>query len=298
MDEHAARAAVPDVVIITGMSGAGRTEAMHTFEDMGYYVIDNLPPSLILSLAQLVGIDSGLGRHLAVVCDLRSQGLFDMLGPALDELAASEVSSAVVFLDASDESLRRRFSSARRRHPLSREGEPNSSAIARERAQLADVRRRADVVIDTSDLPVAELRRRLRASFSELSDQQLLEVHVFSFGFKHGMPVEADLIIDVRFLPNPFYRPALRDLTGADAPVVDFVMGRPETRRFLEAWYALLDAVMPGYVAEGKRLLSIGVGCTGGQHRSVALANATGARLEGQGYRVSVSHRDLPLARG
>ena len=287
---------VPDVIVITGMSGAGRTEAMHTFEDLGYYVIDNLPPSLILTMAQVVGINSGIGRHLAIVCDLRSQGLFDEMDQVLDSLAAHEVTYAVVFLDASDETLRRRYSSARRRHPLAWEGEATLDAIRRERAQLRAIRDRADFVIDTSNLRANELHKRLNGLFSELSDQQLMEVHVFSFGFKHGMPAEADLIIDVRFLPNPFYDPEMRNLNGEDEKVSSFVMGRPETQRFLDAWLKLLDSVMPGYVAEGKSLLSIGVGCTGGQHRSVTLAHATADYLRQQGYHVLLSHRDLAKA--
>jgi UPF0042 nucleotide-binding protein len=287
---------VPDVVVITGMSGAGRTEAMHTFEDLGYYVIDNLPPSLLLTLAQVVGINSGVGRHLAIVCDLRSQGLFDELLDELDELRDHEISYCLLFLDASDEALRRRFSSVRRRHPIAAEGESTASAIARERKQLSTVCARADYVIDTSSMRPLQLRRRIQGLFTELTDQQMLEVHVFSFGFKYGMPVEADLIIDVRFLPNPFYDPEMRHLTGMDEKVSTFVLERPETKRFLKAWYDLLDAVMPGYVAEGKSQLSIGVGCTGGQHRSVTLANSTAAYLAGQGYHVDVTHRDLPKA--
>lgn len=287
---------IPDVVVITGMSGAGRTEAMHTFEDLGYYVIDNLPPRLLLTLAQVVGINSGVGRHLAIVCDLRSQGLFDELLDALDALSDHDISFKILYLDASDEALRRRYSSVRRRHPIAREGESNADAIRRERIELADVRDRADYVIDTTGWRPIQLRRRIQALFSELTDQQLLEVHVFSFGFKYGMPVEADLVMDVRFLPNPYYDPEMRTLTGMDEKVSSFVLGRTETKHFLRAWYDLLDAVMPGYVAEGKSQLSIAIGCTGGQHRSVTLANSTASYLAAQGYRVDVAHRDLPRA--
>lgn len=291
-----ARVEVPDVVIITGMSGAGRTEAMHTFEDLGYYVIDNLPPAMLLDLANLVGIDSGVGRHLAVVCDLRSQGLFDELQGAMDDLEAHEMTNALIFLDSSDEVLGRRYSLSRRRNPIALPGESNLEAVARERSQLDDVKHRADVVIDTSELAPKELRRRLQSIFSELTEQQLMEVRVFSFGFKYGMPREADLMVDVRFLPNPYWDPAMRPLTGKDDAVRDFVLGHPQTEAFLGAWENLLDTVMPGYVAEGKTTLSIGVGCSGGQHRSVALADATAAHLEQEGYRVTVSHRDLPRA--
>lgn len=292
------KAPIPDVVVITGMSGAGRTEAMHTFEDLGYYVIDNLPPRLLLTLAQMVGIDSGIGRHLAIVCDLRSQGLFDELLDGLDELASHNISYRVLFLDASDETLRRRYSSVRRRHPIAHESESNVEAIRRERGQLAAVRERADYVIDTSSWRPIQLRHRIQGLFSELTRQQLMDVHVFSFGFKYGMPVEADLVMDVRFLPNPYYDPQMRPLTGMDERVSSYVLGRPETKAFLEAWYALLDAVMPGYVAEGKSQLSIGIGCTGGQHRSVTLATSTARYLTEQGYQVDVAHRDLPRAEG
>ena len=292
--EQAAR--VPDVVVITGMSGSGRTQALHVFEDMGYFCIDNLPPRLILQLAELVGINSGVGRHLAVTCDLRSQGLFDEISDSLTALREHELSCKVVFLDTADEILMRRYDENRRRHPLAQPGESLASTISRERAQLAAVRDASDLVIDTSHMKVRELRRRLRRAFSELTDQQLMEVSVFSFGFKHGMPVEADLMIDVRFLPNPFYDPKMRTLTGNDKLVSDFVLQNPATEKFLEAWWSLLDVAMPGYVAEGKSHLSIAVGCTGGQHRSVAIANATAAYLERGGYHVSLSHRDLALA--
>lgn len=287
---------VPDVVVITGMSGSGRTQALHVFEDMGYFCIDNLPPRLLLQLAELVGINSGVGRHLAVTCDLRSQGLFDEITDSLQQLRDHEIACQVVFLDTSDEVLMRRYDENRRRHPLAQPGESLASAIARERRQLAAVRDFSDLVIDTSSLPIKDLRARLRRTFSELTDQQLMEVSVFSFGFKHGMPVEADLMIDVRFLPNPFYDPQMRTMTGNDPLVRDFVLNNEVTRRFLDAWESLLDVAMPGYVAEGKSHLSIAVGCTGGQHRSVAIANATADYLQRGGYHVSLSHRDLALA--
>ena len=258
---------IPDIVIITGMSGSGRTQAMHVFEDMGYFCIDNLPPRLIAQLAELVGINTGVGRHLAVTCDLRSQGLFDELLDAVAALEEREMSCDIVFLEASDEVLIRRYSENRRRHPIAKPGETTADAIQRE-----------------------------RMAFSELSDQQLMDVHVFSFGFKHGMPVEADIMIDVRFLPNPFYDPEMRTMTGLDKKVSDFVLDHPKTQEFWKAWTQLLDTVMPGYIAEGKPQLSIAIGCTGGQHRSVAIAEATARYLEGAQYHVSISHRDLSRA--
>ncbi|HJG61732.1 MAG TPA: RNase adapter RapZ, partial [Enorma massiliensis] len=221
---------VPDIVIITGMSGSGRTQAMHVFEDMGYFCIDNLPPSLVLQLAQLVGINTGVGRHLAVTCDLRSQGLFDELLDVIVSLEAHEMTCKVVYLEASDEVLMRRYNENRRRHPLANPGESTADAIQRERVQLRKVRDRADMIIDTSRLRVSALRTRLRLAFSELTDQQLMDVQVFSFGFKHGMPVEADIMIDVRFLPNPFYDPEMRTMTGLDEKVSTFVLEHPKTK--------------------------------------------------------------------
>ena len=287
---------VPDVVVITGMSGSGRTQALHVFEDMGYFCIDNLPPRLLLQLAELVGINSGVGRHLAVTCDIRSQGLFDEITDSLEQLRAHEISCQVVFLDTSNDVLMRRYDENRRRHPLASESETLLQSIERERAQLSQIRDAADLIIDTSHLRTQALRSRLRRAFSELTDQQLMEVHVFSFGFKHGLPQEADLMIDVRFLPNPFYDPQMRPLTGRDKKVADYVLQNLSAEAFMDAWFKLLDVAMPGYVAEGKSRLSIAVGCTGGQHRSVAIAEATAAFLQNNGYHVSVSHRDLALA--
>lgn len=287
---------VPDIVIITGMSGSGRTQAMHVFEDMGYFCIDNLPPSLIMQLAEIIGINTGVGRHLCVTSDLRSQGLFDELLDTIETLRDHEMTCKVLFLEASDEVLIRRYSENRRRHPLAKRGDTMADAIQRERMALASIRERADLVIDTSRMRTATLRRRLQTAFSELSDEQLMDVHVFSFGFKHGLPVEADLMIDVRFLPNPFYDPEMRTLTGLDEKVSNFVIDHPKTQEFLDAWFRLLDAVMPGYIAEGKPRLSIAIGCTGGQHRSVAHRRGDGRYLERHQYHVSISHRDLAKA--
>ncbi|MBR3327298.1 MAG: RNase adapter RapZ [Atopobiaceae bacterium] len=286
----------PDVIVITGMSGAGRTEAMHTFEDLGYYVIDNLPPSLILAVAQMGGLSSGIGRHLAVVCDLRSQEFFTELHDALEQLANHEYSYGVLFLDASDETLLRRYALNRRPHPIAREGETTIDAIRRERRNLAEMQKHVTLTIDTTNLKPKQLRSRLLQEFTHLTEQQLMEVHVFSFGFKYGMPEEADIIIDVRFLPNPYWNPEMRPLTGRDPLVRDFVIEHPQTKTFLERWIALLDAVMPGYVAEGKSRLSVGVGCSGGQHRSVAIAEETASHLLAEGYHVLTSHRDLARA--
>ncbi len=285
--------AVPQIVIITGMSGAGRTEALHALEDLGYYCIDNLPPTMLVSLAELAGLSGPSGRRLAVVCDARSLDFFDQMRDQLRRLAECNVSYQVLFLDADDGVLRKRYSSLRRRHPLAKDGMTVSDAIALERRQLRSIREIADVDVDTTSLRPRDLRSMIDREYATTTALQGMSVSVFSFGFKYGLPLDADVVIDVRFLPNPYYDPALRDLNGHDAPVRDFVLGRQETKAFLDAWYNLLDVVMPGYVAEGKRHLSIAVGCTGGQHRSVALAEATGERLLSAGYRVTVTHRDL-----
>ncbi|MDO4537084.1 MAG: RNase adapter RapZ [Coriobacteriales bacterium] len=285
-----------DVVVITGLSGSGRTQVLHVFEDMGAFCVDNLPAGLIIQIAKALGLNTGINRHLVITCDLRAQDLFGDLRLALDELTAHELSYKVIFLEASTEVLIRRYNENRRRHPLAEEGETLESTIKREREGLAPMRELADLVIDTSNMLASELRNIIRRDFSELSDQQLFEIQVFSFGFKHGMPVQADLLIDVRFLPNPFWDPEMRLLTGNDPSVRDFVLEHPVTREFLEAWYKLLDVVLPAYITEGKSRVSIAIGCTGGQHRSVAIANVTGAYLKGKDYRATVSHRDLSLA--
>lgn len=287
----------PDLIIITGMSGAGRTEAMRTFEDLGYFCIDNLPPSLLKSLVELTDISNSPKRKLAVVCDLRSQAYSsEELTHEFKRLAGLELTYAVVFLDASDDVLYQRYSSLRRRHPLSEKSLDVRSAIALERRQLSSVRELSDLVIDTTQMKARELRKLICESFSELSAQESMNVKVFSFGFKHGQPLEADIIIDVRFLPNPYYDPQMRALTGFDDPVYQYVMERQETQVFMEAWTQLLNAVMPGYVSEGKRNISIGIGCTGGQHRSVSIARASAAYLKAQGYVVTEQHRDLRRA--
>jgi len=290
---------MPDTVVVTGMSGAGRTEAMHVFEDMGYFCVDNIPSSLIVDMVELNGRagEGGERKKLAMVCDARNGEYFGSLMDALAALRDEGVDATVVFLDADDGKLVSRYKSSRRRHPLCVEGATIAQGIQRERTMLMDIRDAADYVVDTTDMMPQELRNRLRSIFDSGGERKGLAVTVYSFGFKHGAPADADLVIDVRFLPNPYYNPDLRDLTGLDAPVRDFVMFRDETIEFKKRWQALLDVVMPGYVAEGKQQLAIGVGCTGGQPRSVALAESTGDYLKSKGYRVSVAHRDLSLAK-
>ena len=289
---------MPELVIVTGMSGAGRTEAMHAFEDLGYFCVDNLPSSLIGNLVSLTGLPGqpDENRRLAVVVDARNRTFFASLTDELAKLKKQGIDYRVLFLDADDEKLIARYKSSRRRHPLCADGASIAQGIARERDLLFTLREGAHHVINTTDMLPPQLRATIRALFAPGEERTGLQVTVYSFGFKHGAPVDADLVMDVRFLPNPYYDPAMRPLTGLDAPVRDFVLYRPETEEFLKRWRALLDCVMPGYVAEGKQQLAIAIGCTGGQHRSVAIAESTGDYLKQKGYRVSIAHRDLRLA--
>ena len=283
----------PELVVITGMSGAGRSEAIHTFEDLGYFCIDNIPPTFIPQLVDLAELPGSRARRLAVVSDVRGREFFDELAGELKLLEDRGTDSRVLFLEADDETLLRRFKETRRRHPMCEEGESILEGIRAEREELGEIRARADIVIDTSDLRPQELRQAIRNRFFADSVASTLAITVSSFGFKYGAPADADIVMDVRFLPNPHYDPALRHLTGMDAPVRDFVLGKPETAAFLNRWLPLLEDVVPGYVMEGKHHLSIALGCTGGMHRSVALAEVTGNFLRGLGYRAVVGHRDI-----
>lgn len=289
---------MPQLVIVSGMSGAGRTEAMHVFEDLDYFCIDNLPPDLIDDLLAMPDFSKSTGdsKNLAIVCDARGRGFFSSMSSVLDKLRESGVSYKIVFLDASDDKLIARYKSSRRMHPLCKDGASIAAGIERERSLLRELRTNADFIIDTTTLLPAELRAKLKDLFAGDSVREGLSVSVYSFGFKHGAPLDADVVIDVRFLPNPFYDPEMRTMTGLDEKVRDYVLYNSDTENFLKHWKALLDCVMPGYVAEGKQQLAIAVGCTGGQHRSVALAEVTGDYLRSRGYRVSVAHRDLALA--
>ena len=289
---------IPDLVILTGMSGAGRTEAMHTFEDIGYYCVDNLPPLLLGNLLSLEGMPGQPNpqRKLAVVCDARNRDFFSELKPELAKLEKNGVKYRLLFLDANDSKLIARYKSSRRRHPLCDDGSTIGAGIQLERSLLREFEEAAHDVVDTSDLLPQELRAKIRALFDDPVAHDAMVVTVYSFGFKHAAPLDADIVMDVRFLPNPYYDPILRTMTGLDEIVNDYVMHRDETKEFIKEWYALLDCVMPGYVEEGKQQLAIAIGCTGGQHRSVAIAEATGAYLKAKGYRTSIAHRDLVLA--
>jgi UPF0042 nucleotide-binding protein len=289
--EKRLRGPAVDFVVITGLSGAGRAEAANVLEDLGYFVIDNLPPSLIGRVAELAVVGRERAR-VALVVDARG-GAFaadvSELGHALEQLRARDVSLRVLYLEASDEVLVRRFEMTRRRHPVAGDGVVES--IAHERSLLRELRASADLVLDTSDLNVHELRDKVLAAFA--GEGAGLLVTVASFGFKYGLPLDADMVVDVRFLPNPHWVPELRPLTGQDQAVRDYVLAQGGTGRFMERLEGLLEVALPGYVQEGKHYLTIAVGCTGGKHRSVVLAEELAAWLGGKGYRAHVTHRDV-----
>ena len=288
----------PELVIITGMSGAGRTEAVHTFEDLGYFCIDNLPARLLPNLIELAEKAENKEdmQKLAVVCDARNGDYFSDLEGVLNTLKQQKQDYRLIFLEADDEKLIARYKASRRRHPMCENGMTIAQGIEAERKLLSSIRQQSYYCINTSDYLPQQLRSHIKDLFSGADARSCLNITVYSFGFKHGAALDADIVIDVRFLPNPYYVAELRGLTGLDESVYNFVIYRDETEEFINRWRALLDCVMPGYVAEGKQQLAIAIGCTGGQHRSVALAENTGVYLKTKGYRVSIAHRDLDLA--
>ncbi|MDO8880106.1 MAG: RNase adapter RapZ [Coriobacteriia bacterium] len=286
-----------DLVLITGMSGAGRSEAIHTFEDLGYFCIDNLPPALISQLVALTALPGSRIRRMAVVCDVRGGAFFEELVGELVKLEARGHPFRILFLTADDRTLVKRFKETRRRHPLAEYGSVKDGITA-ERELVEAVRERADLTIDTSDLLPQQLRALIRESFVAAGHEDQLHVTVSSFGFKYGVPIDADVVMDVRFLPNPYYVDRLRSKTGLDRPVRHFVLDKPETETFLARWFSMLEFLLPNYLSEGKTHLNIALGCTGGMHRSVALAEKTAEYARTLGYPVTVSHRDIDKDRG
>jgi UPF0042 nucleotide-binding protein len=276
------------------MSGAGRSTAAKVLEDQGWYVVDNLPPQLLSQVADLAAKSraaGGLDLRVAAVVDVRARLFFAALRASIDELKATGWNPQLVFLDASDEALVRRFESVRRPHPLQGEGRL-LDGIARERALLSDLRASAQIVVDTSGLNVHQLSRKI-APIVGYERGPSLRLAVMSFGFKYGIPLDADFVLDMRFLPNPFWVPELKALNGEDAPVADYVMSQPGAAEFVERVVAVMDTVTEGYLNEGRRYATLAVGCTGGKHRSVAVAAALARRLVTDRIATFVVHRDL-----
>ncbi|MFO0582146.1 MAG: RNase adapter RapZ [Anaeromyxobacter sp.] len=292
MSEDGAGGDGPRVVILTGLSGSGKTTALRAMEDAGYYCVDNLPIVLMEKLIELSGHTAGEVSRIALVVDAREGRFLGEAPRIIGELRAKGIDVEVLFFDASDESLVRRYSETRRRHPLAGEGGTVPDGIAAERAALADLKAVADEVVDTTTLNVHELKRLVARRFVA-SQEARLGVTVVSFGFRYGIPTHADLVLDVRFLPNPFFIPELKPFPGTDPRVASFVLGQPDAKAFLERLNDLLGFLLPRYRSEGKTYLTIAIGCTGGKHRSVALAGALTERLEASGQPVRLWHRDV-----
>ena len=289
-DSDLPSATVPEVIIISGMSGAGRTRAAATLEDLGWYVVDNLPPRLIGSMVGLMTAGGGATK-LACVVDVRSRKYFREFEDVLQELKNQHINYTILFLDASDEELVRRYENVRRPHPLQEDGRL-LDGIRKERDLLAGLRKRSDLLIDTTGLSVHDLSRQIREFLSE-DGKSGLNVTVMSFGFKYGVPVDADNMIDMRFLPNPYWVTELRHLTGKDKPVRDFVLSIEGAQQFADRYAEMFGDILSGYERELKPYVTLAVGCTGGKHRSVAMAEEISRQLRERGFSVRTIHRDL-----
>lgn len=284
----------PHVAIISGLSGAGKTAASKLLEDLGYRVVDNLPAELLRNLAQLVAREPDRYERVALVLDARAGDVADAFHQAVNALESRGITPQVFFLEARDDVLIRRFSETRHRHPLDTDERGVASSIARERELLAAVRAEADVIVDTSDMSGRRLRERLTSTLSAPSDREGITLQLVSFAYKHGIPLEADVVFDVRFMDNPFYIDRLRPLNGLDPEVRAFVLDQPLTGRFLDFVRQFLELVMPGYEAEGRSRLTVAFGCTGGQHRSIAIAEEVAAQWRAaSGGPISIWHREL-----
>lgn len=280
-----------ELVVVTGMSGAGKTVAMQSFEDLGYFCVDNMPPELLPKFWELIQ-ETGKIHKVAMVIDLRARNFYDEIVDILSKLREHlQIDIRILFLDASNEELVARYKETRRSHPLSRDSRP-LDGILRERELLAEIKSQAQLVIDTSNLSPRQLRGEIFHVFQTDRDDYPFHIDVMSFGFKYGLPIDADIVMDVRFLPNPYYVPELRDKTGLDQAVYDYVMNSENTSKFVKSFEELLQTVIPGYIKEGKTNVVIAIGCTGGQHRSVALTRKFGEFLKKR-YQVSIVHRDI-----
>lgn len=287
-----------DITIVTGLSGSGKTMAARMLEDMGFFCIDNLPPQLVVDLTRVLSQDAPPGdvteesARIALVMDTRNPHFVEQLEPVLEELSALHVPVRILFLESSDAALISRYKQSRRDHPMARE-RSLSEAIHAERRLLMPIKELATDILDTTDMPDQQMRDRLFQLFAVAADQDRMAVFIQSFGFKYGLPPDADLVLDVRFVTNPFYLDDLRPLSGLDQPVIDFLTSFPELLRYIEINEALLEFSIPFYVREGKQRLNVAVGCTGGRHRSVMVAERLSSFLQKLGYRVTTLHRDL-----
>ncbi len=279
-----------EFLIITGLSGAGKSLATHTLEDLGFFCVDNLPPALIPKFAEIIKESQGRIRRVALVIDIRGGEFFDALGTALASLDAAGIRFQIVFLDASDEILVRRYEETRRKHPL---GGSVLDGIRAERRRLQPLKEQAHKIIDTSTLTATELKQELADSFLRADGRRTLTVTVTTFGYKYGIPLDADLVFDVRFLPNPYYAEALRSLPGSSPEVREFMLGFEQTVEFQRRLHDMLGYLLPQFTAEGKSHLTVAVGCTGGKHRSVVIGEDLAQFLSGAGHAVRVKHRDV-----
>ena len=281
-----------NLVIITGLSGAGKTQALQGLEDMGFFCVDNLPPSLLEKFVELCSKSQGKINKAAVVCDLRGGEFFSSLNQALSDLIKDGYNYEILFLEASDDVLVNRYKESRRRHPVSPQGNI-LEGIRMEREILSELRGKAHKIIDSSDLTTSQMRAKIRVFFGKDNDPSRMSVSIISFGFKYGIPLDTDLTMDVRFLPNPHYVEALRPLNGKNKTVRDYVLMNSITIEFMQRFSHMLEFVLPHYLTEGKSHLAIGIGCTGGQHRSVAIAEKTAEFLREKGFFCTVNHRDI-----
>ena len=282
-----------EILIISGLSGGGKSKAASFLEDVGFYIVDNMPAAMILKFAEFCAAGNGRYDRVALVYDVRTDDSFTELFQVLDQLKCKVTTCRMLFLDASPDVIIHRYKETRRRHPLSDKTQTLEEAVRAERELMQPVKERADLVMDTSNTSTAQLRSKLLSYFSSESDRSRMLVNVCSFGFKHGLPLEADLVFDVRFMPNPFYVETLRPQTGLDRDVADYVFGFQQTKDYLKHLENLLTFSLPLYAEEGKTNLVIAVGCTGGHHRSVAVSHALAEYVRGLGYPVSESHRDM-----
>ena len=281
------------LVVVTGMSGAGKSQAIKIFEDMGYYCIDNMPPQLIMKFAEVCNNSDGNINKVAFAVDIRSGNMFKETLSCIDEYEKAYDKCEILFFDADNEILVKRYKETRRRHPLDDKGDV-LDGINRERLLMTDLRRRASYIVNTSNMKPKQLGDYIKTVFSSESEKtENIAINIMSFGFKYGIPVDADLVFDVRFLPNPFYIPELKEKTGFDKEVSDYVMNSDISKEFLKKLCDMIDFLLPNYIEEGKSSLVVAIGCTGGKHRSVTMANELSAHLSGGGYNTFSNHRDI-----